>query len=199
MTRTHLMTAGAFALLAADTGAGSGSTSAPSSTAAAGAAAAAADSAAKAAEAAGAMATPPASEANKGEQKNAKKGAKATDDGTIFVACKLPHGLDLGNGIVLKGANDRTAQRANGFGITSGVDGAAFAEWLRTHPDNVAVKNGLIFSDAKVDKLVGEAREKSGVKTGFEQLGRKDVQAIGVEEVPEAAEARQRNPDAESY
>ena len=111
---------------------------------------------------------------------------------TVTVACKLPHGLDLGldhtidagidhkrNGemvvrqpggkrIVLAGANSPNA--VAGYGMTPGVDAEFWNHWREANKDFPPVKNGLIFAHDREAMVAGQAAEQQHLRSGFEPL-----------------------------
>lgn len=112
---------------------------------------------------------------------------------TVTIACKLPHGLDLGpdhniddgtqtgkrNGeavartlggkrIVLNGSNSPGA--IGGYGLTSGIDKAFWTAWREANKDYAPVKNGFIFAHDREAMVLGQAAEQSGLRNGFEPL-----------------------------
>lgn len=106
------------------------------------------------------------------------------DAKTFSVACKLPQGFDLGNGIVLKGANDDSAYASRdglgvGYGITDNVDADMFTAWTQERDGNgtprfkwfVPLARGLIFYEADAQKCRDRAREQSrDINSGWEPL-----------------------------
>lgn len=104
---------------------------------------------------------------------------------TVIVGCKLPHGLEVqigGKTVVLNGANSSTI--VGGYGLTPGVDKAAFDEWLATYADFPAVQKELIFAQATEKSAAAQANEQAAEKTGFEGLDPKKP-APGIEPDPD--------------
>lgn len=112
-----------------------------------------------------------------------------TDGPRLYVACKLPSGLNLENGIILNGTNHDSADRAGGFGITV-VNAALFNSWAKDHQDMVAFKRGLIFSGSDAAKVVAKAREHDALNSGFEQMDPSKMPA-GLTEEETSAKARE--------
>lgn len=104
---------------------------------------------------------------------------------TLIVGCKLPHGLEIqlaGKPVVLRGSNNATI--AGAYGLTYGVDKAAFEEWLKTYKDFPAVQNQMIFAQATEKSAVAQAEELEKEATGFEGLN-PDKPAPGIEPTDE--------------
>lgn len=114
----------------------------------------------------------------------------ATDGPRLYVACKLPSGLNLENGIILNGTNHDSADRAGGFGITV-VNAALFKSWADQHEDMVAFKRGLIFSGSDAAKVVAKAREYDRLPSGFEQMD-PDKMPAGLTEEDTSKAARKK-------
>lgn len=115
------------------------------------------------------------------------------DDGTpkLFVALKLPQGLDLENGIVLNGTNHSSAERAGGYGVTT-VNADVFNEWAARHQDMAIFKRGLIFADPNAAKVVARTREQEEIKSGFEQTDPTKIDArLAEEETAKATRERE--------
>lgn len=105
------------------------------------------------------------------------------DDGSpkLFVALKLPQGLDLSNGVVLNGMNHSSAERAGGYGITV-VNADVFNAWAAKHQDMDIFKKSLIFAGTDAAKVVAQAREQENVSSGFEQTDPSKIDARLAEE-----------------
>lgn len=116
---------------------------------------------------------------------------------TVWVICKLPHGLiiDLekqveaeatdasgkrpmvwrttGETLTLRGANSSTVIGRNGrilgYGMTE-VDSGFWENWIATHKDFPAVKNGMIATQATRERAMSAAMENKALLTGFEQI-----------------------------
>lgn len=104
----------------------------------------------------------------------------------VTVGCKLPNGLVVeidGYTVTLNGAN--SSQVIGGYGLTEGVDKAAFDKWLKTHASQPYVKNELVFAQAKTNSAQDKAQENASVKTGLEGLPQ-DKPAPGIEVDKEA-------------
>ena len=89
--------------------------------------------------------------------------------GTVWVACCVPNGVNIG-GAVLNGSGPvaaavQAAQRAGqkpppfpgGYALTE-VDAAAWETWVKTHPDSDLLARGLVFADADRNVVVARAR-----------------------------------------
>lgn len=102
---------------------------------------------------------------------------------TIVVGCKLPHGLILSvtgaPDVELNGTN--SANIIGGYGLTEGVDGALFAQWLTVNHQHPAVVNGLIFAQASVADAKAQAKDGANIKNGFEGIN-PDKPAPGIEQ-----------------
>lgn len=97
----------------------------------------------------------------------------ATTGAVIVVGCKLPHGLVLHlpgmeQTVTLRGLN--AAKVIGGYGLTRGVSEDFFDAWLAIHRDHPAVRNGLIFKQSDASRATDQAKEQSGVKSGFEGI-----------------------------
>ena len=103
----------------------------------------------------------------------------------VTVACKLPNGLDLGDGytdkdgafhsfrqdgerVILKGSN--ASGSVAGHGITPNVDAELFAHWREVHKDADFVKRGFVFAHDKEAMTLGQAAERENVRTGLEGM-----------------------------
>jgi hypothetical protein len=134
------------------------------------------------------------------EKKMAAKEVSSPKSGTVFVGCKLPHGLVLqltkpmelkenvlGGGVNKFVINKRTAERykLNGVALEPGdrprfvlTNGAAitkipadfWAKWLEQNSECDAVKNGLVFSSSSEADTRAIARERKKEKSGFEPI-----------------------------
>ena len=112
--------------------------------------------------------------------------------GKVTVGCKLPNGYVINfekfdpetktynkiGEVTLAGAN--ASSIIGGYGLTEGVDADLFAEWLKLHKDDPAVKLNLIFAQPTQDRAAAEANEKAAVKSGFEPID-PDKPARGIE------------------
>ena len=101
---------------------------------------------------------------------------------TVSIGCKLPNGLIIRfekfdnesksyqtiNDIELQGAN--SSKIIGGYGLTDGVDADLFAEWLRMHKDDEIVRLGIVFQQTTPQRAADAAKERAGVKTGFEPI-----------------------------
>ena len=65
----------------------------------------------------------------------------------------------------------------SGAGLTHGVDADFFAKWMADNKDSDMVKGGHIFSNAKAESVIAEAKEKKKEKTGLEPLDRNNLPA----------------------
>lgn len=117
---------------------------------------------------------------------------------TVWVICKLPHGLTIypeierdtealdaaGNRrkvwvedpkqrITLKGANAATVIGRNGrllgYGMTE-VDRSVWERWFSMHKDFPAVANKMIMVQETRDRAMSAAMEHKSLMTGFEQI-----------------------------
>ncbi|AMM14238.1 hypothetical protein AX768_09165 [Burkholderia sp. PAMC 28687] len=103
--------------------------------------------------------------------------------GTVTVYCKLPHGIvyDLRNGKKVKLVGMYGLERSPlqvsglagrdsvaGFGVTRGVDAAAWEEIVEDHGLSAAHENGLIFAKSDEKSGAAAAAEREKEKTGFE-------------------------------
>jgi hypothetical protein len=60
--------------------------------------------------------------------------------------------------------------QAGHFALTHGIPRAAWEEWLKTHSDWDAVKNGLVFAHAKADSVEGMRLDRKDARTGLEPI-----------------------------
>ena len=114
---------------------------------------------------------------------------------TITVACKLPHGLNLGPGpdgrnVVLNGARHASSGAAAGFGLTSNIDAEWWERWKADHKGFSALANGLIFDAGRRDHAQAESVTREGLKTGLERLD-PDALPAGLEETDDSKKQRQ--------
>jgi hypothetical protein len=82
--------------------------------------------------------------------------------------------IKLNGFAVSRGAdfNPETVQPlAGGFGLTHGVPGDFFREWMRQNKDSDIVRNGLVFCHEKSEDVVAKAKERAkDVTSGLEPL-----------------------------
>jgi len=95
---------------------------------------------------------------------------------TVTVGCKLPNGILLsamvGGKVVehrLNGWNQNVLQDT-GCGITYDVPKELWAAWLDQFKGSKLVKGGFVFAHAQEKSVKAEAKEKTKVKSGTEQL-----------------------------
>jgi hypothetical protein len=117
---------------------------------------------------------------------------------TVWVICKLPHGLTIdleqqveaeatdasgrrpkvwraipGQTITIKGANSNSVVGRNGrilgYGMTE-VERGFWEQWIATHKDFPAVKNGMIATQETRERAMSAAMENKNLLTGFEQI-----------------------------
>ena len=104
--------------------------------------------------------------------------SQASSTATVTVGCKLPHGLILDlaepgqpeRRVVIAGKN--RARIIGGYGLTPGVPKDFWDEWLAKHQALSFVKQGLVFAHKTEASAVAEAKEKSELRTGFEEIDR---------------------------
>lgn len=101
--------------------------------------------------------------------------------GSVFVACKLPHGLvfdELPSERKVKLAGwyqaigDQHIVTPEGAGITE-VSADVWAEIMTVWGEHPAIKNGLIFAIKSEVDVKKEARSRKSVKSGMEQSDKK--------------------------
>ncbi|MHB8283957.1 MAG: hypothetical protein ACYDD1_04705 [Caulobacteraceae bacterium] len=113
----------------------------------------------------------------------------------VTVACKLPHGLNLGPfveggpDVVLNGYLAGDKRSVGGFGLTPNVDKDGFEKWLNDHKGFTPVTKGLIFTNDREAMVLSEASEKAGLKSGFEGVD-PDKPAQGIEPDKDAMKGR---------
>lgn len=120
--------------------------------------------------------------------------------GTVYVGCRLPHGLllqltkayeqkenVLGGGVRTFTIHRRVGEKIklNGIALGKGerprftlANGAAitkvpadfWAQWLEQNADSDVVKNQLVFAQSSEDSTRANARELKKEKTGFEPI-----------------------------
>lgn len=61
-------------------------------------------------------------------------------------------------------------QKVAGAALTFGIPRDFWERWLEQNKDTAMVRNGLVFAHGKRDGVVGEAREKRDLRSGFEPL-----------------------------
>ena len=71
-------------------------------------------------------------------------------------------------------------QVVGGFALTPGVPAAFWETWLSQNKDAPFVKQKLIFAHEKAGSAVAEAKEKRGLRSGFEGVN-PDKPAPGIE------------------
>jgi hypothetical protein len=124
----------------------------------------------------------------------------ATGTATVTVACKLPHGLlcrvhkEVEQEETIPGGTRKiklwfpTGEEfrlngnaypqnvgpkvpiEHGFALTHGVPKDLWDAWLKQNRMLPAVREGMIFAQGSAAKAVDEAKEKKGIRTGFERL-----------------------------
>jgi len=93
---------------------------------------------------------------------------------TVFVGCKLPHGvvlehpMDPKKTVTINGKNKSTIIGA-GYATTE-VDGAFWADWSRVHQEFKPLKSGTIFAAKSHQDLAAMAKEFRERKTGLEPM-----------------------------
>jgi len=103
--------------------------------------------------------------------------AKEAVSALVSVACKLPHGLNLGSGVLLAGtAYDRgSGQKApelfGGFRITDNIPRKAWDAWMKINREASMVRSGLVFADADRKALVAKAKASRSASHGMEPMG----------------------------
>jgi hypothetical protein len=97
---------------------------------------------------------------------------------TVCVACKVPQGINIGNGVVIPGpkpyvpsAGGTAPKRPGGFELTEGIPAEAWNRWYATHQDSDLVKNGLIYAHPDRMTVWIWARSHAKVRSGLEQSG----------------------------
>lgn len=127
---------------------------------------------------------------------NPNEAAPRTTRASVFVACKLPHGIVirdhvegtarepvLGGGvrevpvfrpvgakIFIKGPLRPQTDIVGGYAITENIDAGVFERWMAWNKDSVAVLNKMIFGHEDRDRVEGWAKEHAGLKSGLEAL-----------------------------
>lgn len=92
----------------------------------------------------------------------------------------------VGDPIKIQGTNPDTSTSPppvliNGFRFTENVPLDVWENWLHFNKTGNLVKNGLLFAHKNRASAVAEAREKEGVRTGFEPMNREgDHRARGI-------------------
>lgn len=61
-------------------------------------------------------------------------------------------------------------QVVGGYALTPGIDADFFEEWMRQNKLNPIVANHMIFAHGSRSDAVSEAREKAGLRSGFEPI-----------------------------
>ena len=130
----------------------------------------------------------------------ASEADRRTSNNSVFIGCKLPHGIVLqltevaksdrgdlvhvfnGEPITLKGQNSSSV--IGGYGITE-VPEDFWNEWLRQNSKLKAVRSGLIFAQPKRKEAMAQAADSETLKTGTEALD-PDKPAKGIIPVPKS-------------
>lgn len=119
---------------------------------------------------------------------------------TVFVACKMPHGLTLrgfrnvevpraeqgrivmekvaqqiGDAFTVKGnavpfGAPARAPIVGGFAITAGCPEDLWKSWFKDNENSDMVKNGLIFADEKRERVEARAKEHKKQRSGLERI-----------------------------
>lgn len=90
---------------------------------------------------------------------------------TYIIGCKLPAGLVIsheGQRVKLAGTNDSLL--INGFGITRDVPADLWEGFAKTFAEQPMIRNGVVFAVTDEASAKDASQERSGQKTGMEQL-----------------------------
>lgn len=101
---------------------------------------------------------------------------------TPLGAIEVTRYFRVGEPITIKGCarkvgEDSDVQFSGGYALTSGVDAEMWTNWLASHQDFPAVKQGLIFATATPNDTVREAKARTNAKvvSGLEPLDPKNM------------------------
>lgn len=153
---------------------------------------------------------------------------KSTSSGSVYVGCRLPHGLKLqltkpreevenvlGGGVRKFVIHRRTGDvyKLHGIALQPGqvpsfpiVNGAAitkipaafWAKWLEQNESLDVVKNRLVFAQSTMDSARSEAHELKKEKTGMEPIN-PDKKARDPRMKGVKTVDKKENPDEEDY
>lgn len=90
---------------------------------------------------------------------------------SYIIGCKLPAGLVIsheGQRMKLAGTNDSIL--INGFGITRDVPADLWEVFAKTFAEQPMIRNGVVFAVTDEKSASDASKERSGQKTGMEQL-----------------------------
>lgn len=103
---------------------------------------------------------------------------------TVTVSLKHPNGIlmKVGNReIKINGWNSDNSlfiSPTEKVGVTPDVPADLWKAWLESHKNHPLHKNGLIFANTSESKVKAEAKERTGVKSGMEQIDPKNVKSV---------------------
>ncbi len=93
---------------------------------------------------------------------------------TVIVACKIPSGLNLGDGIVLIGPKPLIPgqpyeSRPGGFILNRGIDAVVWERWVKANADSAAVQGNLVYGHENYGVVYNWCRSHAKSRSGFEQ------------------------------
>ena len=98
----------------------------------------------------------------------------------MYVACKIPQGLNVG-GIILRGnrllpgETYETHPLYGGFSITGPVDSAQFSRWLEHNRESPLVINQMVIWAETEEECKAACRAARSVRSGLESSGGQSV------------------------
>lgn len=143
--------------------------------------------------------------------------------GTVVVACKLPHGLqirlgqktekagegrdahlivtDEGRAQLINGAHHRDQDgipaAVGGYGFTPNVDADEMAAWLNTNKGFAPVAANMLFVEKDMNSAKAKARELASETSGFERLDALDPMGDGTIEPTDETKAELKKTSAQ--
>ena len=92
---------------------------------------------------------------------------------TVCVACKVTNGLNLGDGVIIRGPTAQLPQhggetdRIGGFVFTENVPRDVWDKWINSHQDMDLVKRGMIFMRSTIVEARAQARALRGPQAPY--------------------------------
>ncbi len=102
----------------------------------------------------------------------------SSSSGTVCVACKVTNGLNLGDGVIIRGPTAQlpmhggNPDRIGGFVFTENVPKDVWDNWFNSHQDMDLVKRGMIFVRPTIVEARNQALALRGSRPGFTSVSR---------------------------
>jgi hypothetical protein len=95
---------------------------------------------------------------------------------TVIVACKIPSGLNLGDGVIiagpkpiLPGQSYDPRSRPGGFILNREVSADVWERWVKANADSAAIQGGLVFGHENYGVVYNWCTAHAKSRSGFEQ------------------------------